>query len=38
MSDLPIGVDIGLDNFKFGIWENNRVSIIPNHGGEYCTP
>ena len=38
MSDLPIGVDIGLDNFKFGIWENNKVNMLQNKMGEYCTP
>ena len=38
MSDLSIGVDIGLDNYKFGIWKNNKLEILPNFNGEYLTP
>ncbi len=38
MSDISIGVDIGLETFIFGIWKNNKVEILTNYMGDYRTP
>ncbi|OWY97936.1 hypothetical protein PHMEG_00031417 [Phytophthora megakarya] len=33
-----VAIDVGTTNLRVGVWQNDRVEIIPNSQGAYSTP